>query len=670
MLCFSPKILSAVSFVVRSCVFSCLLFDFFFAKTNRKTPRARKRMLRLLGFVLAACTLVVGSGVVVVTPRIVRAVLYEQGAILTSVATVDLLTPGLHGLLVPVRETGSTDTDTFQAVIEAVVERSADNEGGDGSGAIQCPKTDNVVLPSAWIAQMLFERVPQMDSTQEHATKERIAALENEAGLLDLALTSIQREQAWVQRACDTLVDGAANGTAVLLAASATSSLFDAISGCTSKLLQLNIAVRNTTQRLSHNAEQQTVERKRLTASRAKVLMMRLAIRVSVPGKFRVRLTCVDKESSWEPWYEMALTTHNKALAVRYAASVTQRSTANWTNVSCELCTGRIQRNTSFPVMEPWRVSLLHPWQQQQQRQQQAQEQQRHRGQQQPQRSVPMTQTATFGGGASTKLAAHDNDGAESEDGTEESGAPRAEVVQSSSGGFFATFVLPEPVTLVTAGGHQVGSLRTDIATFVLPNVTLLTVAVPRFRNHAFLRAVIRNESPFAMLSARGRAFVDGALVGDVAVPFVSAGGVNTIDLGVDRAVQVSRRLLHQETSEVSKYFFTSATEKRANKETLLLVENRRQTGADVVVRERLPLVEDGRLEILVSEPFIPDTLNAFAKAASDNSVVAVRNNVTFLKQQWLLEWRVFVPAHDRVEIPLRMTAKWPVSLDVDWGNE
>lgn len=162
--------------------------------------------------------------------------------------------------------------------------------------------------------------------------------------------------------------------------------------------------------------------------------------------------------------------------------------------------------------------------------------------------------------------------------------------------GLTTTYDLPGRRTLIPSSVNR----RHALAKLDLKSITLQHVIVPKHRSAAFFRARIRNTSSIQILRGKVGMTVDNAFLGTTTMPNCAPNDFFDISLGVDPSILVTyaKPTVRRETSGS---FF--GKEDTAIFRRSCWVKNTKTTPANIIVLDQVPMSNDEKLQMAISEP-------------------------------------------------------------------
>ena len=254
---------------------------------------------------------------------------------------------------------------------------------------------------------------------------------------------------------------------------------------------------------------------------------IQVGVEVAAETDFELDVVYAISGASWAPIYDLRLEEGKVALA--YLAQVTQQTGEDWRDVQLALSTARPATTRTIPELSPWYVDLFQP--------------------------IPVqrakTQADTLGAGlpAPAPQAAR----------MAFAEAAPAEYVMAEvdSSGAAVTYRVARPADIPADGTpHKVTVAALDL------QAKLDYVIAPKLAEEAYLRATIKNDTPYQLLAGAASIYHGADFVGVTRLDAVAPSEEFETQLGVDDRVKVEREL----------------TERAAAKTPILIGNQRRTT--------------------------------------------------------------------------------------------
>lgn len=281
---------------------------------------------------------------------------------------------------------------------------------------------------------------------------------------------------------------------------------------------------RDLAQRRSHLAREIEALQYRLQQLRRVSTRLRKAIHVAVEAavqtELRLEVTYAVSGASWTPVYDVRL--QEKTVTVTYFASVVQQTSEAWQDVQLSLSTARPAVTSTIPELLPWYIDQYRP----------------------PVYHAPIAAPAPMmaarasAGTAATMVSVA----------REEAMPPPPAAVEEAAietSGAAVTYRVPRPVSIPPDG-----TARKTVVTTLMLDCALDYITVPKLAEEAYLRATVKNTSPYTLLPGQAAIFHDDDFVGTMRLKTVAQNQEFEVQLGVDDRVKVERKLIEFGTAK------------------------------------------------------------------------------------------------------------------------
>ena len=343
-------------------------------------------------------------------------------------------------------------------------------------------------------------------------------------------------------------------------------------------------------------------------------------VRMKEAGGVSLRLSYIVHGPSWQPVYDLRVSTREKKMNLVYSAVIRQSTTESWDDVALELSTAQPAIGGQQPELSPWHVNFYEP---------------RLEYKNISRRNAPMAPAPVANQMISKEYA----------------GAPsKLEETMAAS-------ELEKPTAGVQANATSVVfEIKGDntIASDNLPHkVTVLIQdfpaefrysAAPKLSPFAYLKTKVKNASEFPLLPGITNVFLDNNFVANASLNQVAPGEDFWTFLGVDGAIKVERKFLrkHQEQEGV----FEKKT--KVVYEYLTEITNNKKTGEELVVWDQTPISSHEDIVVKLVEP-------QFDK---DNPAIK-KNELNYT------EWFFKMNAGEKIKIPFVYSVEYPQGRQV-----
>lgn len=335
-----------------------------------------------------------------------------------------------------------------------------------------------------------------------------------------------------------------------------------------------------------------------------------VSVEAAAETEFELEVVYAVYNASWQPLYDIRLV--ESAVAVTYLANVQQQTGEDWPAVQLYLSTARPAVSHDIPELDPWYID----------------------------RYYPMPPPPPRGGMAMPMMAASMAPAQESEGMVSRkrvmADAPAAEVAQAEieSGGAAVTYKVARPVAVPADGSPH----KTTVTALDLP-AALDYVVVPKLAEEAYLRAKVRNISPFIFLPGEALIFHEADFVGRTSLETVAPSEEFEAQMGVDDRIKVERELTERQMGKA----FIGNTRRTAFAYKITLT-NHLATEAKVTLYDQLPV---GRHEEIKS------------KLQNANPPPVEQSGLNILK------WELVVPPGKKVEVSFAFSVEHPRDMQV-----
>lgn len=597
--------------------------------------------------------------------RLHSVLVYQQGALLSALSNHSWTTAGSHDILIPITPSSikshRNDQENFQLQIRSI------NTPAAASARVVRSKTDVVVDPSIQqeidnVLQEISQLQMQIEDNQDETQR-----IKDD----DQWLTSVVRaitEPRSQQKEAKNVFTG--------------DEMFDAIRRLSAQSQLSGKAKRELLRSQAQHQKSMSAANDRLNLLRSTlaVRVLRITVEVDSPGEFELEIKWVSEAASWTPSYDLLIDTttpsspspsgqHDddqrkpkRALSLHYYARIRQMTGFDWNNVSIQLSTGSVQRNEVLPTLEPWRLTFT-PTSDEGTGRPEATKSKTSGVSKMMHNGVPVSTmmhqaTPTFSVNRAGAPQQFDESDEEVSGASSYSSFDGVEAVQQ---GISDVFIL-KGLHTVGQEAKPANAVRVPVAVLGF-HVNLTALVFPKHSTSAFLRAEFFNDSPLSLLRGKGQAFLDGALLGVVTVPFTGVRSSKCmVDLGTDRTIEVTRHISQASTSDTQTGIFSSTKHRSASRDIIITIENKRSHPVDVIVREVLPQPTHNSIHVNLREPQLSAPLEDILKDPKhfpDGLTMPLGNNATLVKYPGMMEWKRHVAASSRRTIFLSFDVSW-----------
>ncbi len=343
-------------------------------------------------------------------------------------------------------------------------------------------------------------------------------------------------------------------------------------------------------------------------------------VRMKEAGQLSLRLSYIVHGPSWQPVYDLRVSTREKKMNLTYNAVIRQSTMESWDDVALELSTAQPAIGGQQPELSPWHVNFYEP----------NLDSGDMRLGRAPMAAAPVVNQmiSKNSAGALSKL--------------EEAMTVRE---------------LEKPTAGVQANATSVVfeiKGKNTIASDNLPHKVTVFIqdfpaefrysAAPKLSPFAYLKTKVKNASDFPLLPGTTNVFLDNNFVANASLNQVAPGEEFWTFLGVDGAIKVERKFLrkHQEQEGV----FEKKT--KVVYEYLTEITNNKKSGEELVVWDQTPVSSHQDIVVKLMEPQL------------DKESPAIKKN-----ELNYIEWFFKMNAGEKIKIPFVYTVEYPEGRQV-----
>ncbi|KZV96559.1 hypothetical protein EXIGLDRAFT_833529 [Exidia glandulosa HHB12029] len=364
-------------------------------------------------------------------------------------------------------------------------------------------------------------------------------------------------------------------------------------------------------------------------------------------GEAELSLTYTVSGASWTPLYDLrASVTDGKEgshVLLHYRASISQSTGEPWEGVHLTLSTASPQLGSDIPTLSPLTLS-----------------------------EVARYPVGSF---ARARKSVRSADLAESAPMMALASAPggggsppqmmrmRSAAVTESA--VSSTFAIEGLSTIPTDTDDASQTHKVSIAELTFTSVDLEWITVPKEVSSVFLQCKVKNTSEYPLLPGDASVYLGNSFVAKSSIPHVSPHESFSTSLGVDGAVRVTYHPQSKHLKQATGSLFASAKTSTTSFSQRISVKNtRRATVKKLVVRDQVPVSQDGRIKVAVIEPKdIPGSVGASEGVRARWALKNEENPAEGETGDGMLEWVCTVPAGGNVDLNFSWDVTVPVGL-------
>ena len=338
-------------------------------------------------------------------------------------------------------------------------------------------------------------------------------------------------------------------------------------------------------------------------------------IQVSGEGAFSPQVTYVVNQASWQPLYDVRLTTINvdiPEIEVTALAELSQRTGQAWDNVALSVSTARPALNQRLPELKPWSIDEY--------------------------RRPTLLRSLAAAPQSAPRAMGKQIPASEPESSAEDSLVERLEaegvLAQVEDSGTAVRFVVAGESDIPSDGSPH----KTTLANHRM-EPKLDYVAVPKHTDAVYRRATIKNSSGAPWLAGQANLFVDDEFIGKTKIEFTAQNGDLELLLGVEDRVTIKRELTRR---DVDKKMLRDQRRIRFGYEIEL--QNLLETAVKVEVEDHIPVSKHEQIKVKLQ------------KTEPEPGKISDMN---------LMTWMIHLTPNQKRNIGYEFTVEHPRSLQV-----
>jgi uncharacterized protein (TIGR02231 family) len=213
----------------------------------------------------------------------------------------------------------------------------------------------------------------------------------------------------------------------------------------------------------------------------------------------------------------------------------------------------------------------------------------------------------------------------------------KADAVQAAveTSGATVNFVIPVKASIPGDGSFK----RVTVAIQDLIS-ELSYKCVPKYSEHAFLSAKLKNESEIPFLAGEMRAFSGSEFVGSNPLKLVASGEEFQLPLGADDRIKIKRKVIHQD-KDTSGLFSSKI---RWNYEYKVELESFIKHPEELIVQDQIPVSRDSKVTVM----------NVTTAPKSDT-----------INDQGIAMWKLKLEQNKKQELGIGFLVKYPEGTNV-----
>lgn len=341
-------------------------------------------------------------------------------------------------------------------------------------------------------------------------------------------------------------------------------------------------------------------------------------------SKIALALTYIVYGPSWQPAYNLRVSSENKKILVEYNAVITQQTEEDWNNVDLTISTAQVQIGGTVPVLSPWYVAKFVPAPPAVKHKKKGRERMLSKS------VMTMKEEAIF----------DDFEGEEVLAGM--IGKPKVMIrpdVHVEEKATSTTYSISGKSTIISTGDIH----KTAIGIMEFDADFEYTI-VPKLSTYAYLKAEITNKSDYVFLPGNANVFFDNSFVSETNLKNVQPEEKFYVSLGVDEGIKTEHKIIPAFNKDEG--IFNKKLKKTYDFETT--IKNAKKTDEKIKLLQHIPVSNDDSIEVKLITPEY--------KEATENLKIS---------KQGIIERNMMIKSNEEIVNQLKFTVEYPRDMDV-----
>ena len=339
-------------------------------------------------------------------------------------------------------------------------------------------------------------------------------------------------------------------------------------------------------------------------------------IETSEPTEFKLEVSYLVNQVSWNPLYDLKLDTQEKQLDLVYIAEVKQSTGENWQNVALTFSTAKPGLGTVPPKLQPWYIDVYNS----------------------VIKKSPVLPSFPMMMKSRNMIMGYDSD--DSYDDELEENSP-----ENYTEAIIVAATVAQSGSVVTFDVSGDGNIPSDGAPYKITlfrdryPAKLEYVAIPRLVSFSYLQAVVTNlPTGVTLLPGKANILRDRTFVGTTTLENVAPSQEFILNLGIDDRWKIERDLVQRQADKN-----LIGNKKRITFAYRLIITNLQAQDSTIKLTEQLPVSrnENIKVRLVQAEPKIK------------------------LGEMGVLEWSLNIPEGNRQEIYYQFTLEYPPEVSL-----
>ncbi|MCD4792660.1 MAG: mucoidy inhibitor MuiA family protein [Bacteroidales bacterium] len=341
-------------------------------------------------------------------------------------------------------------------------------------------------------------------------------------------------------------------------------------------------------------------------------------------SKIALALTYIVYGPSWQPAYNLRVSSENKKILVEYNAVITQQTEEDWNNIDLTISTAQVQVGGTIPVLSPWYVAKYVPA---------PPIEFKKKGKRMLSKSaMPMEKEAIFDDFEGSELLSNAAIGGK----PKKMAQPKVQVEDKATS---TTYSITGKSTIISNGDTH----KTAIGVPVFDADFQYTI-VPKLSTYAYLKAEITNKSDYVFLSGNANVFFDNSFVTETNLKNVQSEEKFYVSLGVDEGIKTEHKILPAFNKDEG--IFNKKHKKTYDFETI--IKNVKKTDEKIKLLQHIPVSNDDNIEVKLISPKYKEDTDALK-----------------INKQGIIEINLAIKSNEEITTGLKFTVEYPKDVDV-----
>ena len=339
-------------------------------------------------------------------------------------------------------------------------------------------------------------------------------------------------------------------------------------------------------------------------------------------SKIALALTYIVYGPSWQPAYNLRVSSENKKILVEYNALIIQQTEEDWDNIDLTISTAQVQIGGIIPVLSPWYVAKYVPAPP-------IESKKEVKRKEILKSAVPMAEEMAF----------DDFEGAELDYTISKRKIMAQPKVQVEDKATSTTYSITGKSTIISNGDTHKAAI--GVPEF---DADFQYTIVPKLSTYAYLKAEITNKSDYVFLSGNANVFFDNSFVTETNLKNVQSEEKFYVSLGVDQGIKTEHKILPAFNKDEG--IFNKKHKKTYDFETI--IKNVKKTDEKIKLLQHIPVSNDDNIEVkLISPKYKEDT------------------DDLKINKQGIVEINLAIKSNEEITNRLKFTVEYPRDIDV-----